>query len=49
LEAPLAVSWWMAAVDALEPSHHPHSPHDDHQQLVAPEPFDAADEPGLFA
>lgn len=52
LEAPflLATEWWLTAAEAL--AHAPKSPHehqDDHHQLVVPEPFDAASEPGLFA
>lgn len=51
LEAPflLATEWWFATAEALAHAPKPHEPHDDHHQLIVPEPFDAASEPGLFA
>lgn len=51
LEAPflLATKWWLTAAEALARAPKPHEHQDDHHQLVVPEPFDAASEPGLFA
>lgn len=41
-------SWWNAGVEALSPHMHPHH-HDEHDQLVVPEPIEADGEHGLFA
>lgn len=51
LEAPflLASEWWLTAAQAFVHAPKPHEHCDEHNQLVVPEPFDAADQPGLFA
>ena len=51
LEAPflLASEWWLTAAEALTHAPRPQKHPDGHQRLVVPEPFDAANEPGLFA
>jgi hypothetical protein len=44
-------SWWNAGVEGLWPRTHSHHPvhHDEHDQLVVPEPIEADGEHALFA
>ena len=44
----LYTSWWNAGVKAFWPHAHPQH-HDEHDQLVVPEPIEVAGEHGLFA
>jgi len=47
----LYTSWWNAGVEALWPQTHPQPPmhHDEHVQLVVPEPIESDGERALFA